>query len=90
MLIKPLPILDLISRPSEEPGTACGSCHAEVSEVYPDSLHASQAGYWTTIDARNTPEDHLPWKKCLVIIVQAAIHPVAIAMSANQPLSAVA
>ena len=48
----------MISRPSEEPGTACGSCHAEVSEVYPESLHASQAGYWTTIDARNVPEDH--------------------------------
>ena len=49
---------ELISRPSEDPGTVCGSCHADISAVYPDSLHASQAGYWTTIDARNAPEDH--------------------------------
>jgi thiosulfate/3-mercaptopyruvate sulfurtransferase len=48
----------LISRPSEDPGKVCGTCHADIAEVYPDSLHASQAGYWTTIDARNAPEDH--------------------------------
>jgi len=48
----------LISRPSEDPGTVCGACHADISAVYPDSLHATQAGYWTTIDARNEPEDH--------------------------------
>jgi len=49
---------DLISRPSEEPGTACGNCHADIAEIYPDSLHASQAGYWTAIDTRNIPDDH--------------------------------
>jgi len=49
---------DMISRPSEDPGTVCGSCHPDVSEMFPNSLHASQAGYWTAIDARSTPEDH--------------------------------
>jgi len=49
---------EMIARPSEDPGTVCGSCHADISDVYPGSLHASQAGYWTTIDARNVPEDH--------------------------------
>jgi hypothetical protein len=44
--------------PSEEPDTYCGACHAEVVAVYPTSLHASQGGYWTQINARSVPEDH--------------------------------
>ena len=48
----------LIARPSEDPGKVCGACHADIAEVYPDSLHSSQVGYWTTINARNAPEDH--------------------------------
>ena len=46
------------ARPSNDPGSVCASCHPDVSEMYPNSLHAAQTGYWTAIDARNTPADH--------------------------------
>jgi thiosulfate/3-mercaptopyruvate sulfurtransferase len=29
-----------------------------VTDTFQDSLHATQSGYWTTIEARSTPEDH--------------------------------
>ena len=37
---------DLISYPSEDP-ELCGRCHTDVKATFPDSLHASQRGYWT-------------------------------------------
>ena len=49
---------DLVSRPSDMEEAVCSMCHPDISETYPDSLHASQKGYWTAIDSRNVPEDH--------------------------------
>jgi len=48
---------DLISYPSEDP-ELCGKCHTDVKATFSDSLHASQEGYWTTINARSVPENH--------------------------------
>ena len=49
---------DLIASPSVNPAKVCGECHAEEVRSYPGALHATQAGYWTTLDARSTPENH--------------------------------
>ncbi len=50
----------LISSPSEQPDVYCAECHEEQVAAYPNALHNSMAGYWTTINARNgnVPEDH--------------------------------
>ena len=49
---------DLIANPSEGPGSPCGECHPDMAVAFPNSLHATQRGYWTTLDARSTPENH--------------------------------
>jgi hypothetical protein len=36
----------------------CAGCHAEQTDSFATSLHASLQGYWTVLDARSTPEDH--------------------------------
>ena len=50
----------LLASPSSQPQEFCGECHEEEVASYPNSLHNTQAGYWTTINARNgnIPEDH--------------------------------
>jgi len=48
---------DLISRPSDESEQFCGECHPDVTAHYPESLHASQQGYWTTMEARGAHID---------------------------------
>lgn len=48
----------LVAAPSENPGEVCGQCHADVVEVYPNSLHSSQEGYWTVINERSAPDNH--------------------------------
>ena len=50
----------MIISPSAQPQEFCGECHEEEVAAYPNSLHNTQAGYWTAINARNgnTPEDH--------------------------------
>ncbi len=50
----------LIAAPSADPQKFCGDCHAEEVASYANALHNTQAGYWTTINARNgnVPEDH--------------------------------
>jgi len=48
----------LIAAPSAQPAKFCGECHADEVRSYPGALHATQAGYWTTLDARSTPENH--------------------------------
>jgi thiosulfate/3-mercaptopyruvate sulfurtransferase len=50
---------DLISVPSLETDV-CTTCHANVAETFENSLHRTQAGYWTAIDARSVPENHPP------------------------------
>ena len=47
----------LIVHPSDDSENACGSCHPDVLAAYPSSLHTTQQGYWTTINARSNPED---------------------------------
>ncbi len=50
----------MIISPSAQPQEFCGECHEEEVAAYPNSLHNTQAGYWTAINARNgnIPEDH--------------------------------
>jgi len=48
----------LIARPSEDPITGCGKCHPDTTAVYPNSLHATQQGYWTALAARSVPENY--------------------------------
>ena len=46
----------LISNPSANE-RLCIKCHINLNG-YSDSLHATQAGYWTAINARSVPENH--------------------------------
>ena len=48
----------LIARPSEDPETACGQCHPNLTPYYAESLHATQHGYWTALETRSVPENH--------------------------------
>ena len=48
---------DMVSDPSAG-GEQCTACHSDVTATFETSLHATQEGYWTAIDARSTPEDH--------------------------------
>jgi hypothetical protein len=48
----------LVADPSADPVAACGECHPDIAETQSNSLHATQAGYWTDLDARSLPEDH--------------------------------
>lgn len=50
---------DMVADPSAD-GEECAMCHSDITETFGESLHATQAGYWTAIDARSTPEDHPP------------------------------
>lgn len=49
----------LVGNPSESPEDTCGECHPDVTEVQVQSLHATQGGYWTVLNARSSPE-HRP------------------------------
>lgn len=48
----------LIASPSQDAAKACGICHVEVTTAYADSLHNTQAGYWTALETRSVPENH--------------------------------
>ncbi len=50
----------LIASPSAQPEEFCGECHADQVASYSNSLHNTQAGYWTAINARagDLPENH--------------------------------
>ena len=50
----------LIASPSAQPEEFCGECHEEQVASYPNSLHNTQAGYWTAINTRSgdVPENH--------------------------------
>lgn len=50
--------MDMIARPSEDPEAACGTCHADIVTTFADSLHATQAGYWTSFVARGVDVNH--------------------------------
>ena len=49
---------DLIAAPSEDSERVCGKCHPAMAISFPESLHASQRGYWTALEARGAPEGH--------------------------------
>ncbi|MCB0118440.1 MAG: hypothetical protein KDD72_05390 [Anaerolineales bacterium] len=51
---------DMVLDPSSKPDVYCAECHEEQTSAYADSLHNTQAGYWTEINTRNgnVPEDH--------------------------------
>ncbi len=49
---------DLVASPSAMPEKYCAECHADQTTAYASSLHATQEGYWTAINARSTPENH--------------------------------
>jgi thiosulfate/3-mercaptopyruvate sulfurtransferase len=49
---------NLLADPSADAAAHCAKCHPDVTAVYPDSLHATQQGYWTVLDARSAPENH--------------------------------
>ena len=48
---------DIIKDPSVNP-EGCADCHDYISQINAHSLHTTQTGYWTAIDARSVPEDH--------------------------------
>lgn len=47
----------LMAHPSTDP-TACATCHPSEAQTYAESLHATQQGYWTVLNARGLPQDH--------------------------------
>ncbi len=50
----------MVVSPSAQPEIYCAECHEEETAAFPNSLHNTQAGYWTAINSRNgnVPEDH--------------------------------
>ncbi len=48
----------LIVSPSAQPDQFCAECHEDETASYSNSLHNTQAGYWTNIDTRSLPENH--------------------------------
>lgn len=48
----------LIANPSAEGSGRCDMCHKDITAEYPNSLHASLAGYAVAMQARSVPENH--------------------------------
>jgi len=53
----------MTARPSEGEAKACRECHPDVAETFPSSLHSTQQGYWTVLEARSVPENHAALEK---------------------------
>ncbi len=49
---------DLISHPSDDPGTFCGDCHPNLIAAAENSLHSDLDGYWTVLETRGVSQDH--------------------------------
>lgn len=49
---------DMIAMPSQDSQKSCGTCHQKETAAYQVSLHNTQQGYWTALDARSIPENH--------------------------------
>jgi thiosulfate/3-mercaptopyruvate sulfurtransferase len=47
---------DLIADPGAGKTQICETCHVETNHTFNASLHSTQEGYWTTLDARSSPE----------------------------------
>lgn len=48
----------LIVRPGSADQDTCTECHEEVAAVFPNSLHVTQAGYWSSLEARGAMQEH--------------------------------
>lgn len=48
----------MIANPAAGETRICENCHSETNQTFEASLHATQAGYWTVLEARSTPDDH--------------------------------
>jgi len=48
----------LIANPSTGETKICETCHADTEHAFEASLHATQEGYWTALNARSAPENH--------------------------------
>lgn len=48
----------LTANPGAGEANICETCHADIEHAFDASLHATQEGYWTALDARSTPENH--------------------------------
>lgn len=46
----------LVANPSANAELTCGQCHPDVTASQVESLHATQGGYWTVLEARSAPE----------------------------------
>jgi thiosulfate/3-mercaptopyruvate sulfurtransferase len=46
----------LIPYPSQD-ASICQTCHPDITTAYQTSLHATQGGYWTQINARSEPDN---------------------------------
>lgn len=47
----------MVDRPGANPET-CGSCHTNLKDAVPNSLHSTLHGYDTVLQARSVPENH--------------------------------
>jgi len=48
----------LVANPGAGDANVCETCHADTNHAFEASLHATQGGYWTALDARSAPENH--------------------------------
>ena len=49
---------DLVSRPSDGAAAVCAECHDDQVALAPTSLHVTQDGYWTVLEARGADQAH--------------------------------
>ena len=76
----------LVARPSDGDPNVCTNCHADVSAVFANSLHATLQGYQTVLETRSSPENHAcPANHVQQSLQHAATPPAVTAMSASRP-----
>lgn len=51
---------ELVARPSQGDAAVCAECHEEQTSLAANSLHFTQEGYWTVLEARGLDRDHPP------------------------------
>ena len=49
---------NMVARPSEGNAPVCADCHEEQTATAANSLHMTQEGYWTVLEARGADRDH--------------------------------
>jgi thiosulfate/3-mercaptopyruvate sulfurtransferase len=48
----------MIARPSQDAQATCGKCHPDITRHFVNSLHTTQAGYFTNLHARSEEKAH--------------------------------